>query len=205
MSDSEPYEIQGHLITIKDRTFSLDDIISIKPEYFIQYFMPAHGGPMKEIARDFPKIIIKTKHEVHSIAYTTEERRDVVIRELKKDWKEYVLSKSNPTQSKEGNIQINVADSNNVNIVTGNNVKINSKVKAEALDIINQLKQALTEQKDQISQSAELIECAEEIEEKINADKKVSKFAFKGLLDSTSSIAGIGEFVISLGQVLGLM
>jgi len=193
-------EIVGDFITINEKiTVKLSDILSIKPRSMVS--VEQYTGRI--IARDFPKIILTTSQEELEILYTTDEERDIALREIKK-----VISE-NSTKSngmdKKGSININVSDSSNVNIVSqSENVEINQKVKDE-------VNSKIAEMFEQVSQNQEIedelkndiLDCLRDIKSNIDSNKKVPKYSLKGLLDLTSKVASLSSLGIGIAQLLG--
>lgn len=120
-------EIIGELITIKDTTFNLKDIVSIQPLSLVEVFMPKFGGQPKITAKDFPKILVQTKNQRLEFAYTTDEERDEVLRELMEKYKiaHKALTEPKTQTENQGGISINIADSSNVNIISSSSFNYN--------------------------------------------------------------------------------
>jgi|GEM_PF-2564912 len=200
-------EIIGELITIKDTTFNLKDIVSIQPMSLVEVFMPKFGGQPKITAKDFPKILVQTKNQRLEFAYTTDEERDEVLRELMEKYKiahKALIEPKNQTENK-GGVSINIADSSNVNIISGSSDStITTHTITEAKDKIAEIKDELAKLKGDYEEEAnEIAEVLVDIENKITQGQAVPKLTFKSLISSTSNFSTIGSLVISLGQILG--
>lgn len=200
-------EIIGELITIKETTFNLKDIVSIQPQSLVEVFMPKYGGKPKITTKDFPKIIVQTKNQRLEFAYSTDEERDDVLRELMEKYKitYKTLTEVNSKNENSTGISINVADSSNVNIINSStNSSISSSVINEAQQKIEEIKEKLSKIKDEYEEEVnEIAEVLVDIENKIAQGQTVPKLTFKSLISTTSNFSTIGGLVISLGQILG--
>ncbi len=200
-------EIIGELISIKDTTFNIKDIVSIQPQSLVEVFVPQFGGKPRVTAKDFPKIIVQTKNQRLEFAYTTDEERDEVLRELMEKYKVAYksLTENLKQESASGSISINVADSSNVNIINSSNsstISSNSvnEAKAKIEEIKNELEKLKNDYEEEVNEIAEVLV---DVENKLTKGENVPKLTFKSLVSSTSNFSTIGSLVISLGQILG--
>ena len=202
----EKIEINGDFITIRDTTFSLTDLISVRPQSLVSVFVPYYGGQPKETGRDFPKIIVQTKSERLEFAYTTDEERDEVLRELNEKIKMYQVAKTNKSDTP-SNISINVADSSNVSIVhQSSGVTITNKQVDDAKNIIQQIREELEKVKATHEQEAdEIAEALVDMQTKIEKKERIPKLTFKSFLETSSNFSSIGSLAISLGQIIGML
>ena len=102
---------------------------------------------------------------------------------------------------------ISIFGSTNVNVIlASSHVITNQNYQNEALKLINQFKEEL-KRESTLSQEEldELKECIEEIENKIQQQKKVPKFVFDTLLSRTANWAALGSLAIEIGKVLELL
>jgi hypothetical protein len=206
----EKIEIIGDLVTIRETTFNINDIVSIKPQSLVQAFIPYGSNRPKITGRDFPKIIVQTKIERLEFAFSSDEDRDEVLREFIEQYKIAHASKNQQKlihQNQGGNISINVAESSNVSIINqskGSSITNNNL--SEANEKINEIRQEL--EKYRIDYNSEVDEIAEvlvDIESKINERQNIPRLTFKSLIESSSNLSSIGALVISLGQILGII
>ncbi len=202
----ENIEINGDFITIRETTFNLTDLISIKPQSIVTYWIPKYGnGLPKETGRDFPKIIVQTKNERLEFAYNTEEERDEALRELNEKIKMNQASKSTKLEAP-GNISINIADSSNVNIVhQSSSINITNQQIDDAKNIIRQIKEELNNAIEDQVQADEILESLADIELKIEKKERIPRLTFKSFLETSSNIASIASLAINLGQIIGML
>lgn len=206
----EKIEIIGDLITMKETTFNINDIVSIKPQSLVQAFIPYGSKTPKITGRDFPKIIIQTKTERLEFAYSTDEERDDVLRDFMEKYKIAHASKNQQKtvpENQGGNISINVAESSNVNIINqSKGAIISNNNLSDAKDKINEIRQELEKYRDDYnSEVDEIAEVLVDIENKINEKQNIPRLTFKSLIESSSNFSTIGSLVISLGQILGII
>lgn len=190
---------KGDVVTINNKTtVRISDIKSIQPQSMVSF--DSNG---KILGRDFPKIIIMTNDSRFEILYGTDVERDKDLAELQ----EIIASSSIKTEHKSTSdtININVADSSNVNIVSGSsNVSISQKVKKDINNKIDELLSKLSKNNDVNKDvKEELTECALDIRDKVNSDKKVPKFSIRSLLSMTSQIASLSSLGLSIAQLIG--
>src|SRR5687768_12739199 len=95
----ENIEINGDLITIQTTTFNLTELVSFKPQSLVKMFFPHNGGKPQKIFEDFPKIIVLTRSERYEFAYTTDDERDIALRELSEKIKIYSTAKTQAATS----------------------------------------------------------------------------------------------------------
>lgn len=206
----EKIEIVGDLITIRETTFNINDIVSIKPQSLIQAFIPYGSNKPKITGRDFPKIIVQTKTERLEFAYSSDEERDDVLREFMEKYKIAHASRNqqNPThQNQGGNISINVAESSNVSIINQSKSSIitNNNI-SEAKEKIDEIRQELEKYKNEYnSEVDEIAEVLVDIENKLDEKQNIPRLTFKSLIESSSNLSSVGSLVISLGQILGII
>lgn len=202
----ENIEINGDFITVRNTTFNLNELISIRPQSLVSVFVPYYGGTPKETGRDFPKIIVMTKSERLEFAYTTDEQRDEALRALNEKIKIYQATKTTKSDSP-SNISINVADSSNVSIVhQSSGVTITNKQVEDAKSIINQIKAELEKIKETHSEEAdEIAEALLDMEAKIEKKERIPKLSFKSFLETSSNLSSIGSLAVSLGQIIGML
>ncbi len=132
-------EINGNYLNIGSNVINLKEIISVKPQSLVQVILTPFGEP-KEIARDYPKIIIVTKNERFEISYNTDEERDENLKILNQKLAFYY---QNEHVTNENPVSINVAESTNVNIITSSkDFVINQKQKTKIENKIDQLENA---------------------------------------------------------------
>lgn len=190
---------KGDFVTINNKTtVRISDIKSIQPQSMVSF--DSYGNVL---GRDFPKIIIVTNDNRFEALYGTDEERDKDLTELQ----EIVASSSIKSEQrpKSDSININVADSSNVNIVSGSsNVSISQKVKEDINNKIDQLLSELSKESNVNEEmKEELAECASDIRDKVNSDKKVPKFTIKSLLNLTSQISSLSSLGLSIAQLIG--
>ncbi len=186
---------------------NINEIILFKPQSKIAY-RQVLGGGIIEIGRDFPKIIITTKHGNTEISYINDNERDEALRELTEKIKTHQLTKTNKAQIDPSNIgfSINVADSSNINIINqSSNAVIDISQVNEAKNIIEQIRSELEQYKDivQAEEIKDISEAIDDIERKIDKKESIPKLSFNSLLQAASNFSSIGSLVISLGQILG--
>lgn len=115
-----------------------------------------------------------------------------------------------------------VVNGSNINVVTGNrnnvssgsnntfasgsgSISINS-IPEYVLENLNKIRDGLDEIKDlDLSSKEEILECIEDIREKIESKGKIGKYLIKSLLDYTSKIASIGSFAVDIARGLGYL
>ena len=190
---------KGDFVTINNKTtVRISDIKSIQPQSMVSF-----DSDGNILGRDFPKIIIMTNDGRFETLYGTDEERDKDLAELQ----EIITSSLIKTEHKSTSdtININVADSSNVNIVSGSsNVSISQKVKKDINNKIDELLSELSKNNDvNKDMKEELTECALDIRDKVNSDKKVPKFSIKSLLNMTSQIASLSSLGLSIAQLIG--
>jgi len=206
----EKIEIIGDLITIRETTFNINDIVSIKPQSLVQAFIPYGSNKPKITGRDFPKIIVQTKSERLEFAYSTDEERDEVLREFMEKYKIAHASRNQQKpihQNQGGNISINVAESSNVSIINqSKSSNITNNNLSEAKEKINEIRQELEKYKDDYnSEVDEIAEVLVDIENKLDGKQNIPRLTFKSLIESSSNLSSVGSLVISLGQILGII
>ena len=206
----EKIEIIGDLITIKETTFNINDIVSIRPQSLVQAFIPYGSYKPKITGRDFPKIIVQTKTERLEFAYSSDEERDEILREFMEKYKIAHASKNQQKTehlNQGGNISINVAESSNVNIINqSKGSSITTKSLSEANEKIKEIRQELEKyRKDYNSEVDEIAEVLVDIEGKINDKQNIPRLTFKSLIESSSNLSSVGSLVISLGQIIGII
>ncbi len=205
----EEIEIIGDLITVKETTFNINDIVSIKPQSLVEAFIPYGSKTPKITARDFPKIIVQTKTERLEFAYSSDEKRNEVLKEFVEKIKIAHASKNQQKnhQNEGGNVSINVAESSNVSIITqSKGATITNNNLSEAHDKINEIRAELEKyRKDYDTEVDEIAEVLVDIESKINNKENIPRLTFKSLIESSSNLSSIGSLVISLGQIIGII
>ncbi len=205
----EKIEITGDLITVRETTFNINDIISIKPQSIVQAYIPYGSNTPQITGRDFPKIIVQTKSERLEFAYSSTEKRDEVLKEFMEKYKIAHASKyeqkSHPGESR--NISINVAESSNVNIINqSNSSNISNSNLTEANDKIKEIQNELEKYKaDYNEEVEEIAEVLIDLQNKIANNEKIPKLTFKSLIETSSNFASVGSLVITLGQILGII
>lgn len=205
----EEIEIIGDLVIIKDTTFNINDIVSIKPQSLVEAFIPYGSHTPKITSRDFPKIIVQTKAERLEFAYSSDEQRNEVMKEFVEKIKIAHASKNQQQnkQSEGGNISINVAESSNVSIINqskGSTITNNNL--SEAHEKINEIRSQLEKYREEHDTDVdEIAEVLVDIENKINNKENIPRLTFKSLIESSSNLSSIGSLVISLGQIIGII
>lgn len=190
---------QGDFVTINNKTtVRISDIKSIQPQSIVSF--DSFGNIL---GRDFPKIIVMTNDDRFEALYSTDEKRDRDLVELQ----EIVASRSikSDHRSTSGSININVADSSNVNIISdSSNVSISQEVKEDINSKIDKLLSELSKNSEvNEDMKEELAECASDIRDKVNDNKKVPKFTIKSLLNLTSQISSLSSLGLSIAQLIG--
>ncbi len=102
------------------------------------------------------------------------------------------------------NNSITISDSSNVNIISNShNASINNTSHKEARELINSILLAIKNDTSlDIEFKNEVIECFDEINNKLESNKPVPKLFNTILLDYGSKIASISNFVLNLGKIL---
>jgi len=97
---------------------------------------------------------------------------------------------------------INITD-NSVNKITNSkNVNIGEDKKAEFKKLMSDFLQAVDKDDTiKLSEKQDIIECATDITEKVENDKKVPNFTAKSFIDLTSKFASIGNFAINITKL----
>lgn len=205
----EEIEIIGDLVTMKETTFNINDIVSIKPQSLVEAFIPYGSRTPKITSRDFPKIIVQTKSERLEFAYSSDEKRNEVLKEFVEKIKIAQASKiqQQNKQNEGGNISINVAESSNVSIINqskGSTITNNNLT--EAHEKINEIRAELEKYRTEHNTEVdEIVEVLVDIENKINNKESIPRLTFKSLIESSSNLSSIGSLVISLGQIIGII
>ena len=189
--------VAGDFITINNNvTIRISEISSIKPQSLIRF----DPFTKKIIDKDFPKIIISTAYKNFEVLYTSDEERNIAIREIQEVINNQ--SKNIMPMIKGNSVNINVNDSKNINIVSqSDNVIINQEIKANALskikELINQVKTNDIENKE------EILSCIYDIKGKIIEDKIVPQYSWKSLLNYLSQFSSIAGLALSIAQLFG--
>jgi hypothetical protein len=193
-------ELNGDFIKIQKTTIKISEIISIKPQSIVQV---NYAGQI--IARDVPKIIIRTNHDYHELMYASDEQRDEELRNLNEEIGKYNVKKEKADNGK--NTTINISGSTGVNVVSDStNVTINQEIRKEAQAVVDKLLQEVKKLQDVDTEIKEDIQNAVlDLKDKIDSGKDVPRFSFRALLGMTSDIATLGGLTISLGQILGFI
>lgn len=131
----------------------------------------------------------------------------VVIHKIKPDGVDYCEqdSYSHPGQSI---ISLNFHGAvNSSNLLVGSNISNVSQayiIKSEANELILKIKQILQEHEEASqNQKEELMECVNDIEDKIKANKPVLKYQLGSLINNSAGIAQLASLAIQLGQIYG--
>jgi hypothetical protein len=196
---SEGVVVKGNYVVINNKaTIKIDDIVSFKPQSIVM----ANPRTGKIISRDFAKIIVRTTHELLEFLFTDDARRDAVLQELNEAVMLYQSNKAAPKSDEK--ITINVSDSSNVNIVSGSsNVSITADNKKTINKLVNEIKEAVKTIDISDAQKSDIVECAEDIQERVEENKEVKKFSIKNLIGLTSDLSQISSLAIQIGQILG--
>ena len=205
----ENIEIIGDFITIRDITFNINDLLSFKPQTLVQYYQAHPGAKLQKTFQDFSKIIVTTKSERFELTYGNDEERNIALRELTEKIKVHQMTKSTNVRSEtgNGNISINVADSSNVNIVhQSKDISITTKQSSDAKDIIKLIRVELEKYRAEYGEDVEDIgEAINDIERKIENKERIPKLNFKSLLETASNLSSVSSLAISLGQIIGVI
>lgn len=102
------------------------------------------------------------------------------------------------------NYNINVQDSNNVNVQAGSpNATINQEHKNTLVDLFSKIEEIL-KNNDKLDDlfKTDLLEDVEEMKEKAGAGKKLSRSMWDGFLNRTANISQISSLCVQIGQIL---
>jgi hypothetical protein len=189
---------EDFIIVNDTTTVRISEIKAVEPESIVKFDTAGNI-----VARDFPKIIFITSDGNFQAFYETDEERDKDLMEIQ----EIIASNSakNSDSKKSDSVNINVADSSNVNIVSGSSeVNITQELKNDVNQKIDEILSELTKVNNVNTElKEEVTDCVNDIHDKINNDKKIPKFTIKSLINLTSQISTISSLGLSLAKLLG--